>query len=65
MPDDDVEIEDVQAIRETEKALLCQIKGEEIWVPRSQIREESDVKDAGDDGTLVVSNWFATKEGLE
>jgi len=38
--------------------------GEAWWFPRSVVCDESEVKDLGDEGTLVVQRWFAEKEGL-
>ena len=61
-----VEIPDVKALKETEKAVLCFIDEEEIWVPKSVIDEESEVQGENDDGTLVIQKWFALKnEALE
>lgn len=34
---DSVKLENVKAIKATEKALLCRIDGAEHWVPQSQI----------------------------
>jgi len=55
---------DVKALRQTEKALLCEIDGAEHWVPQSQIHEDSEVYEAGNEGTLVVTHWWADKNGL-
>lgn len=63
--DDLTSIDDVTVVRATEKALLCRLDGREVWVPRSLIGDDSEVADAGDEGTLVVATWFAEKEGLE
>ena len=54
-------INDVEAIRETEKAVLCSWDGEEHWVPKSQIAEVSDVHGEGDSGDLVVTEWWAVQ----
>jgi hypothetical protein len=55
----------VVAIRETEKAV--QIEGDNIeptWVPKSQIvQEESEIQGEDDEGSLVVSMWFADQVG--
>lgn len=58
------EFEDAVAIKETERALLCRIDGKEHWIPKSQIDDDSEVYQDGDEGKLVVSMWFAEKEGL-
>ena len=60
-----VEIRDVQAIKETDAALLCAIEGEEIWIPKSQINDDSEVYAEGGEGTLVITRWFAEKKGLD
>ncbi len=58
------EFEDVEAIAETDKALLCRINGEEVWVPQSQIDEDSEVYTKGDRGTLIVTEWWAAQRRL-
>jgi hypothetical protein len=59
-----VRVKDVLALRDSGKALLCRIKGAEIWIPASQIDDDSEVYRAGDQGTLVISEWIATQKGL-
>ena len=61
---DAVEFEDVHAKAETDKALLCVIDGEEHWIPKGQITEDSEVYAKGDDGKLVVTQWIAEQKGL-
>ena len=61
---DRVYIEDVLAIRETEKALLCQIEDEEHWIPKSVIDDDSEVWKDGQEGELVIAEWWAEKNGL-
>lgn len=50
---------------ETEKAILveAEIFDEPTWIPQSQIQEESEVWKKGDEGLLVVSEWWAKKQG--
>ncbi len=55
---------DATAIKETEAALLCEIDGREVWIPKSQIHKNSDVQAEEDCGDLVISKWFAEKERL-
>lgn len=59
-------IEDVVAKHKTDKALLCEIDGEEKWVPLSVIHDDSEVYDAekNAEGTLVVEEWWARKNGI-
>ena len=47
-------------------ALLIQLPDREqpVWIPQSQIDDDSEVYKPGDEGTLVVSEWFATQKGL-
>jgi hypothetical protein len=58
------EINDVIGKKETPKALLVEIEGEDFWIPKSVIDDDSEVHSEGDIGTLVVPEWFAEKEGL-
>jgi hypothetical protein len=51
-------------LKQTEKALLVEIDGEQHWIPQSQVDDDSEVYKEGDEGTLVVSEWIATEKGL-
>lgn len=54
-----------EILRETDKALLCRIDEEELWIPLSQIADPDEYSAGDEDLTLSVSEWFATKNGLE
>jgi hypothetical protein len=58
------EFEGVRALKQTENALLCLIDGEKIWIPQSQISDDSEVWKEGDEGTLVITEWLAIQKGL-
>ena len=58
-------IEDVRCIKETDKAILVDVEGEEVWIPKSQVHDDSEVWKADQEGELVVSSWFARKRGWE
>jgi hypothetical protein len=66
MSDADVHVENVHCKHMTEKALLCRIGKEDMWIPRSQVREESEVLDDlnASEGTLIISHWIASEKGL-
>ena len=51
-------------LKETDQALLCEIEGEERWIPKSQIDDDSEVYAEGHTGLLVVNEWWAEREGL-
>lgn len=61
---DKVRIPEVTALRQTENALLVRVDGEEVWIPQSQIDDDSEVYKAGHAGVLVVSAWIAEKKGI-
>lgn len=58
----DVPVERVK--RATEKAILVVVEGEDIWIPRSEIHDDSEVWDEGHDGTLVIPLWLAEQKGI-
>lgn len=63
---DTIEIEvDVPVTKSTEKAIMINYEGETFWIPRVLIQSDSEVKDEGDKGTLIIPQWFADKEGIE
>ena len=65
--EDDVEYEDVTCTRETSKAILVNGIPDHpgLWVPKSQISDDSEVYGAGHTGSLLVSMWWAEKAGLD
>lgn len=57
--------EDVEVIRETEKAILCiipEVGLEATWIPKSVLDEDSEVHGLEDAGALIIDRWFAIKE---
>ena len=59
-----VTFEDCEVLIERPFALLCVINDAEKWIPKSQVHSSSEVIGEGDKGDLVISEWYATKEGL-
>ena len=59
-----VELTDVEAKKETEKAILCDIDGKEMWIPKSQIDDDSEVFEEGHYGTLIITDWIAEQKEL-
>lgn len=62
-----VRFRNVTVKRSTDKALLCIWDGEEHWVPKSMIHDDSEVfedTDGANEGTLVVKYWWAEQAGL-
>ena len=59
-----VRFADVAAIKATAAALLCKIEGRDVWIPQSQIDDDSEVWRASDVGTLIISEWIAKEKGL-
>jgi hypothetical protein len=59
-----VEFENVTVAQARDKALLCRIDGKNHWIPTSQIHDDSEVYEAGTEGTLIIPRWLAVKQGL-
>ena len=57
---------EARALRDSGKALLVEVEGEEFWVPHSAIHADSEIYDAEEngEGELVLERWYAEKEGL-
>lgn len=60
-------IDDVTIMAETEKALLLDIGGEELWVPLSQVADKEQYLDrVGEcDVNISITTWFCEKAGIE
>jgi hypothetical protein len=59
----DIDIE-TPVLSETAKAILVDVEGEEVWIPKSMIHDDSEVFRQGHTGTLIVSRWIAEQKGL-
>jgi hypothetical protein len=62
--DEPVELEGVEVIHETDKAIKFTYEGETKWAPKSAVHDDSEVHQKDDTGTLIVKRWYAEKEGL-
>lgn len=60
---DYVAICDVELIDETDSAGLFLIEGEEVWLPWSQVDEDT-VPSEGEEGELYVRRWIAIEKDL-
>jgi len=60
-----VEFPGVECEKETDRALLVTIKGQEHWIPKSHVHDDSEVFSEGDHGKLIISEWIATQKGLK
>jgi hypothetical protein len=58
--------DNVVALHSTELALQCKFddRDEPVWIPQSHIDDDSEVWRKGDEGTLIITEWIATKKGL-
>lgn len=61
---DKADFDRVVGVKETAAALLCRISGKDVWIPKSQIDDDSEVWKEGDEGRLVVSEWIAIEKRL-
>lgn len=52
--------------KDTGKAILvkCPDWEKPLWIPKSQIDEDSEVYEADTAGDLVISQWLAEQKGL-
>lgn len=61
---DEVGVDVDEVTVETDKVLLVSIDGQEIWIPKSQVSDNSEVYQKGDSGTMIISLWIAEQKGL-
>ena len=64
MPDEFVTFDHVECTAQTNRAILVHVDGEKVWIPQSQIHDDSEVWGNGDSGKLVISEWIARRKGL-
>lgn len=59
-----VSILEVQCLGESAKAILVAVNGDEHWIPKTQVHDDSDVFAKGHTGKLVISKWIAIQREL-
>lgn len=56
--------EDVKVVDISDLAIRVDIEGKLLWIPNSQVDDDSEVWKSGDQGMLVISEWIANQKGL-
>jgi hypothetical protein len=49
---------------DTDLAILVYVEGKKVWIPKSQIHEDSEVYTSGTSGKLIITEWIASQKGL-
>lgn len=59
-------VQDVVCLRESAAALLIRVgvDGDEMWMPKTQLVDSSEVKNDGDLGELHMTRWIAQQKGF-
>lgn len=67
MPRNDewVPLHDCKIVRETDKAILVEYDGEDVWLPHSQIREAYKLEIGTSGVTVEVTAWLCKQKGIE
>jgi hypothetical protein len=63
MDEEDVTLQGVKVVRETDGSLLCVIEGTMRFIPSGHIRSRT-MEKPGDVGSIVVPGWLAATLGL-
>lgn len=59
-----VHLEDCSVKRVTEKALLIEYDGEEVWLPLSQVSEGEKYEEGDEEVTVSITEWIAKQKNL-
>jgi len=58
--------DDVTCLAESDRAIRVEIEGDQaVWIPKSQVDDESEVKAPGDEGRLVVTKYIVEQRELD
>lgn len=62
---DDYRLEGATCIKATARALLIESDelDESTWIPLSQVSDDSEVLDEGDEGVMIITAWLAEQKG--
>jgi len=59
-----VHLEGCKILRETAAAFRVEYRGEEFWLPKSQVADAENYVDGDDDVTLSITEWIADQKGI-
>jgi hypothetical protein len=66
--DDPITLEKATVLRGSSKAVLVRFEHEgesrTEWFPLSQVHDDSEVWNVGDEGVMLVTRWIASEKGL-
>lgn len=63
--DEILEIDDCAVLAESEKGLLVVFDdGEQEWIPKSHVHDDSEICQQGDFGKLAITKWIAERKSL-
>jgi hypothetical protein len=54
-----------KCLTDSDKAIMVRIAHHNVWIPKTQIHDDSDVHKAGTEGKLIISTWIAQEKGIE
>ena len=60
-----VHLDDCDVLRTTEKAILVEYDGEEIWLPRSQVSDGEQYEEGDTGVTISITEYIAREKGIE
>lgn len=63
MAHDDLNTFDAEFVAHSEDAILVDIEGDEVWLPKSVVGDFDDA-DPGDTITIEIPEWLAEDRGL-
>lgn len=52
-------------VHKTDAAVLARVDAREVWIPLSQLDQDEDVPEVGDDAVLHIAEWLVEQELLE
>jgi len=55
---------DCKVVDSSDLAIKVDIDGTLYWIPQSQVDDDSELWENGQEGTLVLSEWIAKEKGL-
>lgn len=65
LPSDHVDFDNTVVRTESDEAIQVELDdGRLVWIPKSQVHEDSETYEMGTDGTLIIPEWLANSKGM-
>ena len=59
-----IHLDDVNVLKETDKAFLIEVEEGEFWIPKNQVSDPDDYSEGDEGASMSITEWIAGQKGI-